>query len=149
MKIVQIIAAIVILVLGVIVALSPSLVYAPTPRVILFFLIAILPGLIFGFEASSRLEFRLPGLVFTTAGAFAACLGALIIMNNLAKPQEKIAVFRILDSNGDSVSLDANSAVDVPVTQSGLGVTKFVDRDTVILIFPEQVGSAELRIKPN
>ena len=149
MKILQIIAGVLILLLGIYVALNPALVYAPAPRVVLFFLIAFLPGLIFGLEVSSRLEFRLPGIIFTTAGAFAACLGALLIMNHISKPEEKIAVFRILDSNGDSVNLDASSAVEVPVTRAGLVVTKFVDRDTVVLIFPEQVGSAELKIKPN
>ncbi len=145
----KIITGILILLVGVFVSLNPNVVYAPTPRVILLFLIAILPGLLFGFEAVSQFEFRLPGFVFTTAGAFAACLGALVVMDHLAKPEEKISVFRIVDSNGESVNLDADSAVDVPVTQNGLVVTKFVNRDAVILIFPEQVGSAELKIKPN
>ena len=147
MNIVRIVALSLILAVGIFVALSPSVIYAPTPKIVLYFLISLLPAIMFGAEASSRFEFKLPGFCFTTAGAFAACLGILVVLAHLSKPEEKIAVYHVFDESGQSVALDWNGALEVPVTSQGLTVTKFVDGNTVILIFPEQVGEAELRVK--
>src|SRR5262245_45747205 len=88
---VRVLSFLIILSLGIWVALSPSVIYAPTPRVVLYFLLSLIPAIIFGVEASSRFEFRLPGFCFTTAGAFAVCLGVLFLLTYLSKPEEKIA----------------------------------------------------------
>lgn len=148
MKAVKIICMVLILGLGVFVALSPGVIYAPTPKIVLFFLISFLPSLLLGAEASSRFNLRLfPGFTFTTAGACAVCLGALLLLTYLSKPEEKIAVYQVYDENNDPVALDFKEALDVLVTAQGLSVTKFVDGNNVVLIFPEQVGSVELRVK--
>lgn len=144
---VRIVVLVLILFVGIIVALSPSLVYAPTPRVVLYFLISLLPAILFGAEATSKFQFKLPGFCFTTAGVFAACLGTLFVLTNLSKPEEKIAVFQVFDENGQAVPLDWDGALEVPITDRGLTVSRFVSGNTVILIFPEQVSEVELRIK--
>ena len=148
MKTLRIISGILILGLAIFVALNPGVVYAPSPRVILYFLVSFLPALLFGAEVSARFKLKLPGFCFTTAGVFAACLGTLVVLDYLSKPQEKIAVFQVFDETGEPVNLDAKAAVDIPITRSGLTITKLVDGNTVVLIFPEQTGSAELRVKP-
>ena len=147
MKSLRMIVIVLILALGIYVALSPAIVYAPTPRIVLYFLICFLPSLLLGAEASSRFKLKLPGFAFTTAGACAVCFGALILITNLSKPEEKIAVFQVYDESNEPVALDWSGALTVPVTSGGLSVTKFIDGNTVILVFPEQVGKAEIRIK--
>jgi hypothetical protein len=92
-------------------------------------------------------ELKLPGFCFTTAGVFATCLGTLLVLTTLSKPEEKIAVFQVFDENGQAVALDWSGALEVPITDRGLTITKFVSGNTVILIFPEQVGEVELRVK--
>ncbi len=144
---VRIIVLALIMIVGAIVALSPNLIYAPTPRVVLYFLVSLLPAILFGAEATSKFKFELPGFCFTTAGVFAACLGILLVLTSLSKPEEKIAVFQIFDENGQAVALDWDGAVEVPITDRGLTVSKFVLGNTAILIFPEQVGEVELHIK--
>lgn len=123
----RVVVLILILLLGIFVALSPGVVYAPAPKVILYFLISLLPAMLFGAEASSKFQLRLPGFCFTTMGAFAACLGTLVVLTNLSKPAEKIAVFHILDESSQSVMLDWAGGVEVPLTDQGLTVSKFVE----------------------
>ena len=38
--------------------------------------------------------------------------------------------------------------VDVLLTKQGIQVTKFVDNNSIVLIFPEQVDECECRIRP-
>lgn len=147
MTAVKVVSVFLILGLGLFVALSPTVVYAPTPKVILFFLISFLPSLLFGAEATSRFKLRLPGFAFTTAGACAVCLGAMLLLNHLSKPEEKIAVYKVYDESNEPVALDWQGAFEVMVTAQGLSVTKFIEGHTAVLIFPEQVGSVEVRIK--
>lgn len=147
MNTLKIIVIVAILSLGIYVALSPGVVYAPTPRIVLYFLICFLPSLLLGAEATSRFELQLPGFVFTTAGACAICFGALLLVTHLAKPEEKIAVYQIYDEHNEPVALDWDGAIDIPITAQGLSVTRFIDRNSVIVIFPEQVSLVEIRIK--
>lgn len=135
--------------LGMYVALSPGVVYAPVPRVVLFALISLLPAVLFGAEAASRFQLKFGGFVFATAGAAAVSLGTLMLLTYLSKPQQQIAVFHVFDENGTPVNnLDRSGAVEVPVTSQGISITRFIEGNTVVLIFPEQVGECDLRIKP-
>jgi hypothetical protein len=131
------------------VALSPSVVYAPVPKVVLFLLVSLLPAVLFGAEAASRFQLKMGGFVFATAGAAAVSLGTLLLLTHLSKPQQQIAVFHVFDENGAPVNnLDRQGAVEVPLTSLGISITRFIDGNTVVLIFPEQVGDCDLRIKP-
>ena len=136
-----------ILLLGFYVALSPGVVYAPTPKVVLYLLMSLLPAILFGAEAVSKFKLQLRGFIFTTTGAFAACLGLLVLLTYLSKPEEMIAVYQVLDENRQPVSLDWEGALQVSVTERGLTITKFVEGNTMVLIFPEQVGQAEVQVK--
>jgi len=149
LSIIRIIVVLAALALGIYVALSPGIVYAPVPRVILFLLVSLLPAVLFGAEAASRFELKIPGFVFATAGAAAVSLGILVTLHHLSKPQQQIAVFHILDEEGQPVTnLDRQGAVQVPLTNEGISITPFVDGNTIVLIFPEQVGECEIRVRP-
>jgi hypothetical protein len=66
-----------ILGVAVFVALSPRVVYAPQPRVVLYFLISVLVSILLGSEAAARLQLELPGFVFVSSGAAAVCFAML------------------------------------------------------------------------
>ena len=131
------------------VALSPNLVYAPVPKVVLFCLIGFLPAILFGTEATSRFNLQLGWFAFTTTGAVAVIFGMLFGLTYLAKPQQQIAVYRIVDEHGQPVlGLDRNGVLDVHLSNNALTVTKFIDGNNLILIFPEQVGECDILVKP-
>lgn len=137
----------VVLALGVFVALSPKVVYAPVPRIVLFFLISLLLAILFGAEAVAQLKLELPGFTFVTAGASALCLGTLWILTKLSKPEEQIAVFHVYDEKGAPVNLEWEGAYKVLLSSLGLHVTTFASGSTLVCIFPQQVGEAELQVK--
>lgn len=144
---VRVVVLVLILLVGLSVALSPALVYAPTPRVVLYFLISLLPAILFGAEVASKFEMKLPGFVFATGGAFAVCLGTLLVLSQLSKPEQQIAVFQVYDEHAHEVVLDWDGAVKVLPDPGGLSATKFVDGNIVILVFPEQAGEVKLQVK--
>jgi hypothetical protein len=138
-----------ILALAVYVVFSPSTVYAPVPKIALYTLLSLLPAILLGAEAASRFEFKLPGFIFVTGGSAGLFLFVLLFLTSHTKPEQQIAVFRIFDENNQPVgNLDRTGAVEVPLTDNGLSITKLVDGNAIVLIFPEQVGECELRIKP-
>lgn len=147
MEIVRIIMALAILIVALVVALSPRVVYAPQPRVVLYFLMSVLVAILLGAEAVAQLELKLPGFVLVSSGAAAVCFAMLWLLNHLSKPEEKIAVFYVSDEEGRSVDLQWKGAVEVPLTAQGLQVTKLVSENAVLLIFPEQVGETEIHIR--
>jgi len=148
MNIVKIVAAILILLAGLYIALTPSLVYTRTPQIILFFLISILPSFLIGTEAVSKFKFKLPGFLFTTTGAYAVCLGTLVLLAHLTQPTvDKIVVYHIFDENKQPYSLNYSGAVVIPVTPDGRSITKFVDGNALILIFPKEIEAIDMQVK--
>jgi hypothetical protein len=148
LKVVRIVAIVAILIVALIVALSPSTFYAPVPRTILFWLSAIMPALLLGAEAANTtVRLKLPTLVITSTGAFAVCLAGLYFLTKMAKPEQQIAVYDVVDKQGQPVLLDVPGILDVKTTNTGLSVTHFEKGNTIVLIFPEQVAECVLNIK--
>ncbi len=147
MEVVRIIMALAILVVAVGVALSPRVVYAPQPRVVLYFLMSVLVAILLGAEAVAQLELKLPGFVLVSSGAAAVCFAMLWLLNHLSKPEEMIAVFYVVDEQGKPLDLQWKGAIEVPLTAQGLQVTKLVSENAVVFIFPQQVGGAEIRVR--
>lgn len=147
MEIVRIAVMLVILTIAVIVALSPRIVYAPQPRVVLYFLLSILPAILLGSEAVAQLKLSLPGFTFVSGGATAICFAALWLLNHLSKPEEKLAIFYIYDEQGKDLNIEWKDAVRVLLSATGLQVTKFISGNALVLIFPEQVGEAEIQVR--
>lgn len=148
LNVVQTIALISILGLAIYVVFAPNVVYAPTSRIVLFLLVALLPAILLGAKgATTKVDVKLPTFLISATGAAALFLAALFFLDYLSKPEEKIAVYEIIDEKGEPLAVDWDGAIKVSVTERGLSVTKFVDGNTVILIFPEQVGQAEMQVK--
>jgi uncharacterized membrane protein len=137
------------LALALFVALSPSLVYAPAPRIVLYLLVALIPAILFAAELTAHFQLQLGWFVASAGGAAAFVLITLVVLVHLTKPEQQIAVFEIVDANGQAVGgLDVPGAVQVPRTPNGLTVTPLVDGNSVVLIFPEQAPEVELRVQP-
>jgi hypothetical protein len=149
LTILRIVISILVLLIGIFVSLSPGLFYAPVPKVVLYTLISLLPAILFGAEAAAKFQLDFKAFSFTTVGAAAITFGMLFSLTYLSKPEQQIAVFHIYDEQGQPViGLDRNDAVKVLLTNQAYQVTKFVDENALVLIFPEQVDSCELQIKP-
>jgi hypothetical protein len=133
--------------LGIYVALVPGITFAPTPRVVLFFIISTIPALLFGSEIQSRFQVSLPGFIFSVAGAGAIFFGALFLLDHLAKPEVRIAVFSFYDEDGEELYIDAPGILEVKDTHLGLSVNNFSKKNTLILIFPEQVPEVEVAVR--
>lgn len=141
--------AVLILLVGLYVALSPSVIYAPVPKIVLLCLVSFLPAILFGAEAAAKFDLQLPGFAFTTAGAAAISLGTLLLLSHLTKPEQQIAVYQVVDEHRQPVlGLDRDGAIEVQLSNQALAVTKFIDGNSVVLIFPEQVGEVEMRVRP-
>ena len=137
----------IILALGCFVALYSDLIFSPTRRIVLFFVLAVVPALLFGSEATARFELKLPGYVFAVTGSGAIFFGAIYLMDHLAKPEERIAVYYFIDENGQNLLVDADGILEVKQAEGGLTVTQFVDGNTCVLIFPEQVEKVPIEVR--
>jgi len=147
METVRILIVIAVLGVGLYVALSPRVVYAPQPRVVLYFLLSVLLAILLGTEAVARLKLELPGFIFVSGGATAVAFAMLWVLNHLSKPEEKIGVFYIYDENGNALDLQWKGAIEVLLSAQGLQVTKLISESAAVLIFPEQVVEAEIRVR--
>jgi hypothetical protein len=138
---------VVILGLGIYIALAPNIVYAPTPRVVLFFVLSVIPAVLFGSDVASKFDVSLPGFVFTVAGAGAVFFGSLFFLDRLSKPEQQIAVFAIYDENGDEFSIDAPGILETKFSDKALSVTRFTAGNNLVVIFPEQVAEVEILVR--
>jgi hypothetical protein len=141
-------AAVLALIAAFVIALSPDVLYAPVPRTVLFFLLSLILAIFLGSEAVSQLQLQLPGFIFTTTGAVAVCFASLWVLTYLAKPEHQVVVLHIFAENGDEVSLDHSTAVKV-YSQGAVPVDHLSRGNKLVLIFPEQVGTVDLAIKPD
>src|SRR3954471_6139111 len=94
----RIIVALACLGLALFVALSPTVVYAPAPKVILYLLVALLPAILFAAELTAQFQLQLGWFVASAGGAAALVLITLVLLTHLTKPEEQIAVFEIVNA---------------------------------------------------
>ena len=137
----------VIVILGVVVACMPGLVYAPVPKVVLLFLVAILPAILLGAEAGDRLQLNLGWLVAVVGGSAAVCFLAFYLLMSFAKPEQQIAAFQIYDEQGNPVSLEWEGAYQVAFGSTALQATTLTKGNQLVVIFPEQVASVQLSVR--
>ena len=141
--------SVLVVMIGIFVALSPSVCYAPVPKVVLYTLISLLPAILFGVEATAKFQLDFKAFSFTTVGAAAITFGMLFSLTYLSKPEQQIAVFHIYDEQGQPVlGLNRQDAIKVLLTEHAYQVTTLIDENTLVLIFPEQVDRCELQLQP-
>lgn len=129
------------------VALNPSLVYAPAPRAVLFTLVSLIPALLVGSQAAAHLRLEWRGFAFTTAGASALCLALIFILDRISAPEEKIAVYKVVDEQFRGVTLEPDGALEIFPLSGALEITHFHEANTLVAIFPEQVGDCLVRVR--
>lgn len=148
LHLVRIFVALALLGLGFYVALGPSVGYTPTQRIVLLLLVSLIPTLLLAAEVKSvYFEIKTPALVLGATGVGAFFFVTLHYIVQQTKPEEQIAVFYVVDEEGADVSLEPEYALMVSTTARGLAVRRFVDANTMILIFPEQVPSVEIAVR--
>lgn len=143
---VSVLAILVALGVGVAVVFVPGLVYTPPQKVVVFFLLALCPALLLADRASARFEMKLPGMVFTATGAAAILFGSLFALDHLAKPQQQIAVFEVLDDLRNPYPLDSSEFRLHPDHSTGLVPTRFIDGSTLVLMFPQQLPAVTVSL---
>jgi hypothetical protein len=127
----------------------PTMVYAPSARVVLYLLVSIVPAVLFATVVAAQFEMKLPGFTMTAGGAFAGVLIVFVLLNHFSKPEEQIAAFQVVGENGDQVTLEAAGTVSVVGDDASRGLTPTycVDGDKLLMIFPEQLAAARVTIK--
>lgn len=138
----------VLVALGVFVALMPSLTFAPVPKMMLLFLVSLLPAILFGSKITAQFNLEIKGMVISTGGMFASILILMLFFYSLTKPEQQIAVFQIYEnSQTNKFILDLPDSVSFDANATNLFPTKYQTGNTLILIFPEQLGSISVRFK--
>lgn len=146
-KIVEMAIMVVVALVAVYVTLVPNVVYAPVPRNILFLLVALLPAYFVGVRASDNVNINLKWVVAKFTGTMAAVIFLLILLVHLSKPEQQIAVFEVLDEHDQRVRLDREGAIVIQPGSQGVSATKYVDGNTLVLIFPEQLPSVNVAVR--
>ena len=147
MPYIRVISIAAILALLIFVALSPGIVYAPTPRILLYLLASVFLAALIGAEASSRFRMQLKGFLFVTGGASAVALGTLVILTYLSKPDRQIVVFEVIDEQGDPVPLSIFGTLELERDSGGLIPTVYINGNSVVLIFPEQLAEQRIAVR--
>lgn len=132
-----------------IVLFNPFIVYNSVPKIILFLLFSLLPAVLFGAEAQSKFKLNLPGFTFVTTGAAALCAGMLLLLVTLTKPEDRIAAFRVLDMNNQSINnLQREGAVKLYSESITERPKVMAENDLLVLLYKEQVSKITLEIAP-
>lgn len=125
----------------------PHIVLAPTPRIIVLAVIALLPTVVIteNIVAELRVEVE-KKIYFHALGAAALVCFALWGLVTLSRPDIQRAIYHVKEKNvGDAlwISADRDSA-QVRATKRGGAPVMYVSNSTIILDFPEQVEQATL-----
>lgn len=128
----------------------PSIVFAPTPRIVVFFALSILPIIVLTENISARLKVSIGnGLVFHATGATAVVFFGLFCLVKLSRPDIQRAIYHVKERGvGDAVWISANSdSAEVRAAKRGGAPVMYVSKSTIILDFPEQVEQATLILR--
>ena len=139
-----------ILAFGVVIVAHPGLVLAPAPRVTLYFILSVAPAYLLAKNVQAQLELKMGPMMAVLGGSFAAFVTLLFVLTHLTKPEVQIAVYNVFakeDGVEMEVNLEGKDVVQVLRSGSGANVDSYVDGNTLILIFPEQVSEAEVQIR--
>src|SRR5258706_11491271 len=149
MSVVRIVVAIAVLGLGIFVAVAPAIGYSPQQRAVLYLLISLLPAILSAGAATAKFEMKLAGFAATAAGSAALLLIVLLLLNREFKPDLQIAVFHLYTKSGrELVGLEREGVVKL-TSPLAADVTKYISKNTLVVIFPEQIPNCKLRVQPD
>jgi hypothetical protein len=133
-----------LVILAIFIALSPSVVYQPVPRVIVFMLIAIATGLALGRQVTGSLQISGGWATATFGGIVAVVFGAFFLLTRAATPDLNVRVYEVTDG-GQPVGLhgagvlEVRSTTDTPVDHCATG-------DKLFVLFPSSAPSARVHV---
>lgn len=133
--------------LMVFVALNPDGEYRQTPKVILLFLAAMVPAVLFGSKTAARLKWTLGSFAGVVSGLGAFFLAMVLVLNHLASPGEAIAVFHIIDQDSNAISLETAGALEITSRGSAMTPTYYRQGNTLVAIFFGQVDEAQIVVR--
>lgn len=129
-------------------ALNPSIGYAPVPRVVLFFVLALLFTLVSVGELDAKFEMRLPGFLFTSTGVLAAMCGLLWLLNHLAAAEVQATRFTLRYKGVHKLTFTPSMISVTPLQGIGGSMPYFIDGEDIYLIYPLGVNTAQVRVNP-
>lgn len=125
------------------------LVLAPTPRIIVLAAVSLMFAGALGSQGYARLEVKTKlGVAFVATGSVAVAFFALFVFVYFSRPDHEVAIYHVVEESGDDVGwLENDGAVDIKATKQGIAPIGYVDGNTILLVFPEQVEAAELVLR--
>jgi hypothetical protein len=136
-----------ILLLMAFIALTPTVTYAPVPRLVLFTLASSAIAIFLGAEASTKLELRFPGFALITAGTAALAFGLLWYLNSTLKPDLQVAIYQVQDETGNDVRVDYDGLVQINEIPSGRPAFFVAKGNYLVVLFPELVPEEFVKIR--
>ena len=141
-------AGIAILALAFFVALNPNVAYAPTPRVILFFLMSILPAILFAGELQAKFNFSVGKFVAAGSGVFAAMMIILFVLDHLTKVELPITIYNVLRAeNKKTYPIDGPGVTNVESDGQGRTATVFTKGNQLLVIFHKDSPTAYIKVR--
>jgi hypothetical protein len=133
-----------LVILAIFIALSPSVVYQPVSRVIVFMLVAIATGLALGRQVTGTLEIKGGWATATFGGIVAVVFAAFFLLTRAATPALDVRVFQVSDG-GEPVGLQGAGVVDVRST-TDTPVDHCVAGDKLFILFPSAAPAARIHV---
>jgi CheY-like chemotaxis protein len=120
--------------------------YTPIQSTQLFLLSAMLIAFLFGKNVQSKFKLKLPGLIFSTAGAAALALGSMVLLSNLSTPKFAIGIYEIIDEEGKKVVINEKD-IDVSLGANTQRPEIFTKNYSLIVIFPKGCDKSNIHIR--
>jgi hypothetical protein len=122
---------------------NPSIIYAATPRVVLFLFLSMFPAILFGDWISSRFQFTAKQSIASGSGVFASMIIVLLLLTHFSEPDQKIVEYIVRDcSTGQPVSL---AFADAPPTLASDKLARIYKLNSSIVVrFPDDIGTVSL-----
>lgn len=135
--------------LGVVVyvALQPSLAYAQTPKMVLFFVVSLLAAIVLASRLNpveAQLEIKTKQIAFTAGGATAVLFALLILLAYLTTPEEHAMVLSFEEESGQAMSLDANV---LKVTAGGREPSLCAEGERAYVLFRDNMPTLSIRLQ--
>jgi hypothetical protein len=135
-----------ILLLMAYVVFFPNVTYAPVPRLMLFLLASAAIATFVGAEASTKLDLKLPGFVFVTAGTAGLAVAIFWLLSSMLKPELQVAIYQIQDEEGKDLRVDIPGLVQLN-EPSGRPSFFVAQGNYLVVTFPELVPEQSIRIR--
>lgn len=142
-------STIAILGVAIFVALNPEKMYVGPPKVILFILVAMLPGVLLATEVTTRFQLQLPGFLLTATGSVAVVFGSFYMLEKFSTPAELVGIYTLLDEENQPLEAAENEdVVTLRSDASPIPLLPIVKSNSVVVVFPQQIPIVTMTVHP-